>query len=100
MAGMFALLTASEMARARPSTPPTPTLIPQIENPPGGPDCSSAGALEMVALEGMALLSQMAQQDMEHISLDQGKWRRTNLFVQINFNSKISSSHVLISSAS
>lgn len=73
MAGMFALLTASEMARARPSTPPTPTLIPQIENPPVGPDCSSAGALEMVALEGMALLSQMAQQEMENISLDQGE---------------------------
>lgn len=88
MAGMFALLTASEMARARPSTPPTPTLIPQIENPPGGPDCSSAGALEMVALEGMALLSQMAQQEMDHISLDQGEWRRTNLFVQMHSNSK------------
>ncbi len=73
MAGMLALLTASEIARARPSTPPAPTLIPQIENAPVGADCSSAGALEMVALEGMALLSQMAQQEMEHISLEQGE---------------------------
>lgn len=72
MAGMLALLTASEMAQARPSTPPAPTLTPQIENPPVGADCSSAGALEMVALEGMALLSQMAQREMEHISLEQG----------------------------
>lgn len=68
MAGMLALLTASEMAQARPSTPPAPTLLPQIENPP-----VDAGALEMVALEGMALLSQMAQQEMEHMSLEQGE---------------------------
>ncbi len=73
MAGMLALLTASEMAQARPSTPPAPTLVPQIENPPVVVDCSTAGALEMVALEGMALLSQMAQQEMEHISLEQGE---------------------------
>lgn len=85
MAGMFALLTASEMALARPRTPPTPTLIRQIENPSGSPDCSSAGALEMVALEGIALLSQMAQQEMEHISLDQGEWREGKL-EQINSN--------------
>lgn len=73
MAGMLALLTASEMVQARPSTPPAPTLVPQIENPSMGVDCSSAGALEMVALEGMAMLSQMAQQEMEHISLEQGE---------------------------
>lgn len=71
MAGMFALLTASELARARPSTPPIPILTPQMENPPAGPECS--GALEMVALEGMALLSQMAQEEMEHISMDEGE---------------------------
>lgn len=73
MAGMLALLTASEMAQARPSTPPAPTLTPQIKNPPVGADCGSAGALEIVALEGMALLSQMAQQEMVHISLEQGE---------------------------
>lgn len=73
MAGMIALLTASEMAQARPSTPPTPTLLPQVENSLGSPNCSGAGALEMVALEGMALLSQMAQQEMENIGLDQGE---------------------------
>lgn len=74
MAGMLALLTASEMAQARPCTPPAQILIPQIENPPLGADCSSAGALEMVALEGMALLSQMAQHEMENISLERGEW--------------------------
>lgn len=72
MAGMLALLTASEIAQARPCTPPAPILVPQIENPSLDADCSSAGALEMVALEGMALLSQMAQQEMEHISQEQG----------------------------
>ncbi|XP_031734102.1 trinucleotide repeat-containing gene 18 protein [Anarrhichthys ocellatus] len=71
MAGMFALLAASEMALARPNTPPALTLIQQIENSPMGADCSSTGALEMVALEGMALLSQMAQREMEHIRLEQ-----------------------------
>lgn len=73
MAGMLALLTASEMAaQARPSTPPAPILLPQTEDPPPvGDDCSSAGPLEMVALEGMALLSQMAQREMEHISQGQ-----------------------------
>jgi len=73
MGGMLALLTASEMAQARPRTPPTPTLISQVETPPVGSDCSSAGPLEMVALEGMAMLSQMAQQEIEHISQEQGK---------------------------
>uniref|UniRef100_A0A1A8VAS8 Trinucleotide repeat containing 18 n=1 Tax=Nothobranchius furzeri TaxID=105023 RepID=A0A1A8VAS8_NOTFU len=57
MGGMFALITASEMARPR--TPPAPTLLPQVELPPVCTDCSDAGDLEMVALEGMALLSQM-----------------------------------------
>lgn len=66
MAGMFALLTASEMAQARPDTPPAPEPLPV------GADCSGAGPLEMVALEGMALLSQMAQQEMENISQEQG----------------------------
>lgn len=73
MAGMFALLAASEMAQARPCTPPAPTLLPQIENPPMGAAYSGAGALEMVALEGMALLSQMAQREMENMSLEQGE---------------------------
>lgn len=71
MAGMLALLTASEMAQARPGTPPAPTLVPQIENQLDRADCSGTGALEMVALEGMALLSQMAQQEMENISMEQ-----------------------------
>lgn len=74
MAGMLALLTASEMAaQDRPSTPPAPILVRQIENPQVGADCSSAGPLEMVALEGMALLSQMAQREMENISQEQGE---------------------------
>lgn len=71
MAGMFALLTASEIASARPGTPPAPTLLPQIEDPSAVPD--TTGALEMVALEGMALLSQMAQQEMENISQEHGE---------------------------
>ncbi|KAL6103290.1 tnrc18 [Pungitius sinensis] len=71
MAGLFALLAASEMAQARPNTPPILTLIPPIDSSPMGADCSSTGALEMVALEGMALLSQMAQREMEHIRLEQ-----------------------------
>ncbi|KAK1876912.1 Trinucleotide repeat-containing 18 protein [Dissostichus eleginoides] len=71
MAGMFALLAASEIAQARPTTPPAPTLLPQIEIHSLGVDCSGAGALEMVALEGMALLSQMAQREMEQISMEQ-----------------------------
>lgn len=73
MAGMLALLTASEMAQAGRRTPPAPTLIPQTEDPPLGADCYSAGPLEMVALEGMALLSQMAQRERESISLEQGE---------------------------
>lgn len=73
MAGMFALLTASEMAiQLRPGTPPASTLVPQIDSPVGA-DYSSAASLEMVALEGMALLSQMAQSDMKHISQEQGE---------------------------
>lgn len=60
MAGMLALLTASEMVHPLSITPPAPTLIPQIES------CSTAGPMEMVALEGMALLSQMAQQELEN----------------------------------
>lgn len=73
MAGMLALLTASEMAQAGPRTPPAPTLIPQTEDPPVGSDCCSTGPLEMVALEGMALLSQMAQREIESINLEQGE---------------------------
>ncbi|KAM8845546.1 trinucleotide repeat-containing gene 18 protein isoform 1-T2 [Spinachia spinachia] len=71
MAGLFALLAASEMAQARPNTPPVLVLLPPIDRSPMGADCSSTGALEMVALEGMALLSQMAQREMEHIRLEQ-----------------------------
>ncbi|XP_037544799.1 trinucleotide repeat-containing gene 18 protein [Nematolebias whitei] len=65
MGGMFALITASEIAQARASSPPPPTLVLQVENPPVGSDLSCAGALEMVALEGMALLSQMGQHEAE-----------------------------------
>lgn len=72
MAGMFALLTASEMAQAQPCTP-APTLTTQMEKLSVLPDCSNTGALEMVALEGMALLSQVAQQEMEPLSQDQGE---------------------------
>ncbi|MEQ2196456.1 hypothetical protein XENOCAPTIV_028648 [Xenoophorus captivus] len=73
MGGMLALLTASEMAQVRPRTPPTPTLESQVENPSVASDCSNAGALEMVALEGMALLSQMTQNETELIFQAQGK---------------------------
>lgn len=72
MAGMLALLTASEMARARPCSP-APTLPAQGDTCAGPPDCSSTGALEMVALEGMALLSQAAQQSTEPHGPDQGE---------------------------
>lgn len=71
MAGMFALLTASEMARAHPCSP-APMLTTPIETSPVPPDCSSTGALEIVALEGMALLSQVAQQELEPLGQDQG----------------------------
>lgn len=74
MGGMLVLLTASEMAR--PSTPPAPTLVSQLELQsldPLDPACSRAGPLEMVALEGMALLSQMAQQEMENICQEKGE---------------------------
>lgn len=76
MAGMLALLTASEMAQTGRRTPSAPTLLLQTEDPPAGTDRCTAGPLEMVALEGMALLSQMAQREMESISLEQGE-RRT-----------------------
>lgn len=72
MAGMFALLTASEMAKAQPCAP-APTLTTQMEKSSVLPDCSNTGALEMVALEGMALLSQVAQQEMEPLSQDEGE---------------------------
>lgn len=72
MAGMLALLTASEMARAHPCSPAA-TLTAQMESSPLTPDCGSTGALEMVALEGMALLSQVAQQEMDPLSHDQGE---------------------------
>lgn len=75
MAGMFALLTASEMARARPRTP-APALPTQMASSPLTPDGSSTGALEMVALEGMALLSQVAQQEMQPLSQEQGELLR------------------------
>lgn len=73
MGGMFALITASEIAQARASSPPPPTLVLQVDNPPVGSDLSSAGALEMVALEGMALLSQMGQHEAELDIQDEGK---------------------------
>ena len=72
MGGMLALLAASEMARARPGSPPAPTLVSQAETPPAAPE-GGAALLEMVALEGMALLSQMAQHEIHHISQEQGK---------------------------
>lgn len=67
MAGLLALAAASEMVAARAATPPAPTLFPQVEDPPAGSDFSATGALEKVALEGMALLSQMAQQELENM---------------------------------
>lgn len=73
MGGMFALITASEMAQARSTSPSPPTLLLQVENPPVASDLSSAGALEMVALEGMALLSQIGQHEDEPSILDEGK---------------------------
>lgn len=73
MGGMFALITASEMAQARSSSPSPPTLLLQVEHPPVGSDLSGAGALEMVALEGMALLSQIGQHESEPSALDEGK---------------------------
>lgn len=72
MGGMLALLTASELAQARPRTPPTLTREGQVEEPTFASACSSAAALEMVALEGMALLSQMAQNETELVFHTQG----------------------------
>lgn len=72
MAGMFALLTASEMARAIPCAA-APALPAQMGTCRLPPDCASTGALEMVALEGMALLSQVAQRGMEPLSQEQGE---------------------------
>lgn len=83
MAGMLALLTASEMARARPCTP-APTPATQMEKSPPSLDCSSTGALEMVALEGMALLSQVAQQEVEPLSPDQGGSSQMMMMVLIS----------------
>lgn len=74
MTGLFTLLTACEMAnQSRSETPPAPILLPQVEILAAGADCSSAGSLEMVALEGMALLAQMTPRDVEQISLEQGE---------------------------
>lgn len=73
MAGLLALATASEMVAARAATPPAPTLLPQVEDPSTGPDYSATGALEKVALEGMALLSQMAQQELENMRQERGE---------------------------
>lgn len=66
MAGMLTLLTASEMVQPLSIIPSAPSVIPQIES------CSSAGPMEMVALEGMALLSQMAQQELEKSQQEKG----------------------------
>lgn len=71
MAGMLALLAASEIAQARNQT--VSTLLPQTEISGPGADCHRADPLEMVALEGMALLSQMAEREMENISMEQGE---------------------------
>lgn len=73
MAGMLALLTASEMPEASFSAPPALSRIPHTEGPAVDTDCSSAGALEIVALEGIAMLSQMAQREVDRISQEQGK---------------------------
>lgn len=67
MAGMLALLAASEMCQPHPPGRSASTLA---EN---AADCGGAGPLEMVALEGMALLSQMAQREMENIGMEQGE---------------------------
>lgn len=73
MAGLLALAVASEMVAVRAATPPIPTLLPQVEEPPVGPDCCTPGALEKVALEGMALLSQMAQQELDNMRQQRGE---------------------------
>lgn len=73
MAGLLALAVASEMVAVRAATPPIPTLLPQVEDSPAGPDCSTTGALEKVALEGMALLSQMAQEELENMRQERGE---------------------------
>lgn len=73
MAGLLALAVASEMVAVRAATPPTPTLLPQMEDPTVSSDCGTTGALEKVALEGMALLSQMAQQELENMRQERGE---------------------------
>ncbi|KAG7281181.1 hypothetical protein CRUP_032884 [Coryphaenoides rupestris] len=68
MAGMLALLTASEMPQASLAAP---VLLPEDGEPSTGGQDSSPAPLEVLALEGMALLSHMAQLEMERISQEQ-----------------------------
>lgn len=69
MAGMLALLTASELPQSGP--PSTMADMPPI----GVVDCPGISLLESTAAEGMALLSQMAELEMQRHQRDsmQGK---------------------------
>ncbi|CAB1350380.1 unnamed protein product, partial [Coregonus sp. 'balchen'] len=70
MAGMIALLAASQMTQAAP-----PVLLPSLLQTEAslGRDVASPGCLEAWAMEGMALLSHMASLEMDRIQLEQGE---------------------------
>ncbi|XP_064815556.1 uncharacterized protein LOC135531437, partial [Oncorhynchus masou masou] len=70
MAGMMTLLAASQMTQAVPPALPT---LPQTEASSLGRDVASPGCLEVWALEGMTLLSDMASLEMDRIQLEQGE---------------------------
>uniref|UniRef100_A0A8C7KIG6 Trinucleotide repeat containing 18 n=1 Tax=Oncorhynchus kisutch TaxID=8019 RepID=A0A8C7KIG6_ONCKI len=70
MAGMMTLLAASQMPQAAPPALPT---LPQTEASSLGRDVASPGCLEVWALEGMTLLSDMASLEMDRIQLEQGE---------------------------
>nr|XP_046189365.1 trinucleotide repeat-containing gene 18 protein-like [Oncorhynchus gorbuscha] len=68
MAGLMTLLAASQMPQAAPPALPT---LPQTEASSLGRDVASPGCLEVWALEGMTLLSDMASLEMDRIQLEQ-----------------------------
>eukprot|EP00063_Salmo_salar_P063618 XP_014038453.1 PREDICTED: trinucleotide repeat-containing gene 18 protein-like [Salmo salar] len=68
--GMMKLWAASQMPQAAP--PALPTLL-QTEASSLGRDVTSPGCLEVWALEGMTLLSDMASLEMDRIQLEQGE---------------------------
>ncbi|KAJ3600596.1 hypothetical protein NHX12_031576 [Muraenolepis orangiensis] len=65
------LLTASEMPQASFDVPAVLALLPEDGEPSLDRRGSDVGPLEVLALEGMALLSHMAQLEMERISQEQ-----------------------------